>query len=211
MYFFEDHIAAEQATHEWGGHFSSKNLAEFELFPSESYSRHDANWITYAPRCQRGRIESEEWIAKYWSGETYPERAPVWELLVQGRAVICGTELRQRAYKVISEKFPDSVSILEISRIAAHIGSDLGHVSAWVIRKGDSSLNLSFFLDMRDADRPEFLDRFRQYDGPRNYHDLAVGREYFRVPDFREFSTAFAVSEGVSDAFLFSVHRNEEI
>jgi hypothetical protein len=210
MYFFEDRVTAEQAC-EWGGHFSSENLAEFELFPSEAYSRHDANWISYAPLCKAGRIESEGWIAKYWSGEVYPGRAPVWELLVQGRAVICGTELRERAYKVVLGKFPESVSILEISRIAAHVGSDLGHVSAWAIREDDGSLTCSFFLDMRDADRPEFLERVRQYNGPRNYKDLAVGGEYFGVPDFREFSSTFAVTEGVSDAFLFSVHRNTEI
>lgn len=210
MYFFEDLVATESAC-EWGGHFSSQNLAEVELFPSEPYSRHDANWISYAPLCEAGRIEGEDWISKYWSGEAYPERDPVWELLVQGRAVICGTELRERAYKVISGKFPESVSILEISRIAAHVGSDLGHLSAWVIREDDASLTLSFFLDMRDADRPEFLDRVRQYDGTRNYNDLAVGVENFRVPDFREFFTTFAVTEGVSDASLFSVHRNTEV
>lgn len=210
MYFFEDRRTAELAS-EWGGHFSSENLAEFELFPTETYSRHDSNWISYAPRCESGRIKGENWIAKYWLGEPYPGRTPVWELLVQGRAAICGTELRNRAYNVISNQFPESLSILEISRIAAHVGSDLGCVSAWLVREDHCSFTLSFMLDMRDADQPEFLEKVRQYDGPLNQIDLAIGGENFMLPDFRKFSSTIAVKEGLEDPFIFSIHRNVKI
>ena len=208
MYFFEDHRFAERA-YEWGGHFSPEYLAELELFPSAPVSRHDANWVTFAPLDRSGKINNEEWIKKYWSGEPFPEKDPVWELIAQGRAVICGIELRERAYKNISSRFPESVSILEVARIAAHVGSDLGQSSAWLSRKEDGSVNLSFFLDMRDADNPEFLQKVRFYTGPRNHKDLAVCGEYFRVPDFRKFKCQFLVEENVTNDFLFSVHRNE--
>jgi len=207
MYFFEQLTTAENA-YTWGGHFSAEYLAEFEISPSSSFSRHDANWITHAPLERNGKIKNEDWISKYWSGEAFPNKPPVWELIIQGRAVILGTELRNRAYMNISKNYPESVSILEVSRIAAHIGSDLGHVSAWGVRNEEGYINLAFYLDMRDADNPEFLKRVGSYDGPRNYKDIAVGGDFFRVPDFREFSCEFLVSESVSDEFLFSVHRN---
>lgn len=207
MYFFENLRVAEQA-YEWGGHFSPEYLGEFELFPSNSISRLDSNWITYAPLRQDRRIQNEEWINKYWSGEPFPGKSPVWELIVQGRGVLCGTELRRRAYATVSTKFPEAVSILEVSRIAAQVGSDLGQASAWAVRESDGSINLSFFIDMRDANNPDVLERIRLYGGPRNHKDLAVGGEHFGVPDFREFSCLFSVTEGISDAFLFSVHSN---
>lgn len=206
MYFFEDRGVAEQA-YEWGGHFLPEYLGEFELYPSNSITRLDSNWITHAPLRQDGRIQNEEWINKYWSGEPFPGKHPIWELIVQGRGVLCGTELRERAYTTVSARFPEAVSILEVSRIAAHVGSDLGQAFAWAVREGYGSIKLSFFLDMRDANKPDCLERVRLFDGPRNHKDLAVGGEHFRVPDFGEFSCQFSVAESISDEFLFSVHR----
>lgn len=207
MYFFEDLHTAECA-YQWGGHFSPEFLAEIELYPTSAIFRHDANWITYAPLDSNGRIKSEEWIPKYWSGEECPGKTPVWELIVQGRAVICGTDLRKRAYENIVKKFPDAVSILEISRIAAHVGSDLGQTSAWLKRESESLVTLSFFIDMRDADNTQFLERVRQYDGPRNHKDLAVGGDKFWLPDFHEFSCQFLMNSVLTDRFIFLVHRN---
>lgn len=206
MYFFEDLCSARQA-YEWGEHFSPEYLGEFELYPSNPISRLDSNWITYAPLRQDRKILDEDWINEYWSGKPFPGKNPLWELIVQGRGVLLGTELRERAYTTVSTRFPKSVSILEVSRIAAIVGSDLGQISAWTVQK-DDSVNLSFFLDMRDADNPEVLERVLLYDGPRNHKDLAVGGVHFRVPDLREFSCQFSVLEGISNDFLFSVHRN---
>lgn len=209
MYFFEDRDIAERVYEDkWGGHFTPDYLGEFELYPSSTISRFDSNWITHAPLRQNGRIQNEEWINKYWSGVPYPGKNPVWELIVQGRGVLCGTELRERAYTTVYANCPEAVSILEVSRIAAHVGSDLGQTSAWAVRKNDGTINLSFLLDMRDAENTDFLERVRLYDGPRNHKDLAVGGEYFSLPDFSAFSCQFSVVEGVSDDFLFSVHRN---
>jgi hypothetical protein len=209
MYFFEDRCLAERA-YEWGGHFCSEYLAEVELFPTVPVFRHDANWITCASLDKQGKIENEEWIRQYWSGKPFPEKEPVWELIFQGRAVICGTELRNRAYKNISSRFPKAVSLLEISRLAALVGSDLGSSSAWLVRKENDSFDLSFYTDMRDAKNPDFLEKLRIYMNsgePCNYADIAVGGEYFSVPDFREFTYQFSALGNISDNFLFSVHR----
>ena len=128
MYFFENPVSASHA-YEWGGHFSPENLAEVLLFSTSPVSRHDANWITHIPLDDNGRIRIEEWIHRYWSGEPFPEKEPLWEVIAQGRAFICGQELRIRAYNIVNSKFPETVALLEIGRIAAHLGSDLGQIS----------------------------------------------------------------------------------
>lgn len=203
MYFFEDQQSATCA-HQWGGHFSPDNLAEVLLFPTSPISRHDANWITFAPLDNNGRIGNEEWIQRYWSGEPFPEREPLWEVIAQGRAVISGTELRIRAYNNVYSKFPEAVALLEIGRIAAHVGSDLGQMSAWLLRNEDGTVSLRFHIDMRDANEPEFLDKLQSYSGPRNTRDLAVGGNYFSLPYLDEIRCQFTVSND----FLTSVHRN---
>ena len=87
------------------GIFHQSILRNWSFYPTSAIFRHDANWITHAPIDKRGRIKSEEWIPKYWSGKEYPGKIPVWELIVQGRAVICGTELRERAYQNTLKNF----------------------------------------------------------------------------------------------------------
>ena len=210
MYFFEEQNIAELAC-EWGGHFEKNNLVELGLYPTSKTFRHDANWITYAPVDQRGKIISEKWIPQYWSGEKYPGKSPVWELIVQGRGVIYGIEVRERAYQNFVKEFPEAVSILEVARIAACVGSDLGQSNAWLIRESENSIRLSYFLDMRDAHNPDLLERIRLYDGPRNYKDLAVGGDKFRLPDFGKLSCCFSVKDVLYDQFLFSIHRNAKI
>lgn len=136
---------------------------------------------------------------------TFPEKEPLWELVAQGRAVVCGADIRVRAYETVHSHFPEAVSLLEIARIAAHVGSDLGHLSAWLIRNEDASLDLRYHIDMRDADNPVFLDKVRRYSGPRNERDLAVGGDHFGIPHFEKCKCEF----NVTDEFLLSVHGNK--
>ena len=203
MYFFESPLSASGA-YQWGGHFSPENLAEVLLYSTSHISRHDANWITFAPLDDNGRIGKEEWIPRYWSGEPYPEKDPLWEIIAQGRAIICGTEIRIRAYNNVYAKYPEAVALLEIGRIAAHVGSDLGQMSAWLLRNENGTVSLSFHIDMRDANEPQFLARFQSYSGPRNTRDLAVGGDKFSLPYLDEIRCQFTVTND----FLFSVHRN---
>ena len=203
MYFFEDPHSASRV-YMWGGHFSPENLAEVLLFATRPISRHDSNWITFALLNANGRIGNEEWIYRYWSGEPFPEKEPLWEVIAQGRAVICGTELRIRAYNNVYAKFPDAVALLEIGRIAANLGSDLGQMSAWLLRNDDETVTLRFHIDMRDANEPKFLARVQSYSGPRNTRDLAIGGDHFGLPYFDEIRCHFTVTND----FLASVHRN---
>jgi len=98
MYFFESESDAN-LVNDWGEHFSPEYLAEIELYPTSKVSRHDSNWVTFALLDTKGHLIDKSWIHNYWSGLEYPEKIPVWELIAHGRAVICGTRLREKAYK----------------------------------------------------------------------------------------------------------------
>jgi hypothetical protein len=57
-------------------------------------------------------------------------------MLVDGRLIVMGTELRGRAYENIRSEFPNSLMFLELSRLAAFAGYDValgncGHPVNW--------------------------------------------------------------------------------
>ena len=207
MYFFEDPLALESAA-DWGGHFSSDYHAELGLFPGATISRHDANWITFAPLDDVRVLTTVDWADSYWAGDAYPGQTPVWELIVDGRAVVYGTDLRERAYKILKDEFPLCVSILEVGRIAATLESDLGQTSAWLAQVSETEYSLDYYLDLRDADNPEFLQKLGGYVRPKNHADLAVGGDTFTVPDFRRFSEVFAISEPFPRRFFVGMQAN---
>jgi len=207
MYSFEDSAALNSAA-DWGNHFRPEYLAELGLFPGATISRHDANWITFAPFDEMGVLMSIDWADAYWAGEPFPGRTPIWELIVNGRAAVYGTDLRERAYAKLRSEFPSCVSILEVGRIAACIGSDLGQTSAWLTQISETEYSLDYHLDMRDADNPEFLQRLAKFGGPKNHADLAVGGSTFTVPDFRPFGECFSIAEPFTKQFFVGMHAN---
>jgi len=210
MYFFESSKDVERIA-EWGGHFSKDNMVELDLYPTSPVSRHDSNWITYAPLDQTGRIRSTEWIDAYWKGEPASNWPPIWELLAQGRAVVFGTELRERAYRTIKAHSPAAMSILEISRIAAILRSDLGQTKAFLIDNANGTASITYCLDMREANDPNFLARVKNYNGPKNHSDLKLGGDTFGVPDFRSFTSTFSIDEPFAEVFLQGIHTRAEI
>jgi len=155
----------------------------------------DSDWITYAKTDQRGNLDTSDlsWIEHYWAGEPRGI-APVWESIVEGRAVVFGTELRERAYDVLAGAFPSALDMLEVARLAAEVGSDLGQTAAWITQPEPGRFRLDYYLDMRDAHDPDLHERLRAYDGPRNWRDLAPGKETFGLPDFRPYGRDFVIS-----------------
>jgi hypothetical protein len=196
MFCLLDGKDASRATswdHAGNTHFQPEYLAELSL--SEAGSRRDrldANWITFAARNTADSSTDHSWIAKYWSGEPYPNQTPIWETLVDGRIVVLGTDIRQRAYAKIKSEFPDSLTFLEIARQAAWVGSDLGSISAFLRFEGQD-LILDYGMNMLDAKNPEVLEKLtalRESGHPINYSDmkLHVEQESFgRVPDLRPY------------------------
>jgi hypothetical protein len=179
MYCFLDKESAERAAVLWGSyrnHFRLEFLAELHLEAKSRIDRFDSNWITYAKRDGNGFLLASELgqFDQYWEGREYPGKVPIWETIIEGRMIVLGTDLRDRAYKVIREKYPRSVTLLEIARLAAWVDSDLGNIRAWLQDHGDN-VSLHYLQDMREANDKEFLRKIEQLklEGhPINWPDL---------------------------------------
>jgi hypothetical protein len=178
MFCFLDVTSAEKAC-SWStgpnSHFRPEFLAELSLSEAgERRDRLDSNWISFAPRTDQGYLTTIDWVPHCWAGTPYPGHTPVWETLIDGRLIVLGTTLKERAYQIIKTNFPASLAFLEIGRQAAWVGSDLGNVFAYLREDGDD-LVLEYALDMRDAEDPAFLEKLQQLkqDGhPINWADL---------------------------------------
>lgn len=90
--------------------------------PRSRVSHYDAEWIT------QDFPVSDFWMHAYFSGQA--TAAPVWELVVEGQALILGTDLRERAYATVKKTWPQSLAVLELARLAVEVGSDLGAITA---------------------------------------------------------------------------------
>lgn len=204
MYFFENKECAESAQ-DWGPHFIGEHLTAVDLHATNLLSRHDANWITFAPLDTQDRITSTDWIDSYWYGVPYPDKAPVWEILSHGRATILDTRVKKRAYKTVSKRDPMSVALLEVARICAATGSDLGQINTFLVAS-NSAATVEWHVDMRDAENPEVLEKIKNFKGSRNFKDLAVGGDKFRVPNMLPYYSNIALNEAVSESTLNQVH-----
>lgn len=195
LYCFQDLQSAESAL-KWGNginHFRPAFLAELHLGKATSIgNRLDSSWITHAPLSSDGSFSSLAWIPNYWAGSPMPGREPLWETVVEGRAWILGTDLRERAYALLSQRFPESLLALETARLAAWVGSDFGNIAGWLHAIGESEIELDYLLDARDAPNEDFQKKMKQLvddpEHPKNVADvqaqLAKGN-FGRWPDLR--------------------------
>jgi hypothetical protein len=174
-------------------HFQPEYLAELSLTEAGTRRDHlDANWITNAPIDTAGHLTDGSWIRYYWAGDPYPNNEPIWETLVDGRLIVLGTDIRQRAYLAVKSEFPDSLMFLEIARQAAWVGSDLGTISAFC-RIEENEIVLDYVMNMMDAENSEVLGRLaalRASGHAINWADMKphIDQDSFgRVPDFRPY------------------------
>ena len=165
-----------------------ENLAEINLYETRRTSTHDLNWITY-----HGDNTDPSWMHAYWKAETCLGHAPIWETLVEGHINILGTQLREKAYQMIKEQFPESMCWLEIARIAAWAGSDLGSIAAFILSKGDN-FAMDYYFNVEDANNPTVLKKVedhKQSGLPGNWKDIEPSFSkgtFGSVPDLRKFS-----------------------
>lgn len=177
----------------WGEHFKPDFMAELSLAEAGiRRDRLDANWITNAPIDGAGHLADDSWIQNYWAGDPYPNKEPIWETLVDGRLIVLGTGIRQRAYAAIKSEFPNSLTLLEIARLAAWAGSDLGTISAFLRTEGNE-IALDYCMNMVDAKSLGFLEKLtalRESGHPINWADIKqrIDQDSFgNVPDFRSY------------------------
>ena len=63
--------------------------------------------------------------------------------------------------KVVKEYWPDSLMWLEISRLGAWLGSNIGTINVFMAETTEGH-ECRFLLDMGDAEEPSFLERIKQ-------------------------------------------------
>jgi hypothetical protein len=195
IYTFPDADSAVRAR-TWGErHITTENHVEINLSEAQNASTHDSNWIS-----SHGDHPDRNWMLSYWKGDPCPSDEPIWETLVDGRIVVLGTDVRECAYKLIRATFPESLCFLELARIAAWIGSDLGSVAAFARSTGEL-FKVDYFLNMVDAKNPAFLDKLGDYMRAGENIDHAAIRPFVeqggfgRTPDLSRFSLIMAKSE----------------
>ncbi len=200
MYYFPDRNTAERAIGAWSftpAHFRAEFLAEVAFETAPVSSRHDSHWIDehmFGP--EMFTHEDDAWIRQYWAGDACPGGEPLGEILVEGSGWILGTDVRERAYDSIAREQPGSLAMLELARVAAALGSTLGHCAPLVHVVERRRASLQYVMDYRDATDEAFLARFARYEGPKNLADLnpdVLRQDGLRTPDFMDRSFDFAV------------------
>jgi hypothetical protein len=178
LYVFPDRESALEAEQRWGASFRPEFLTELGIRPGSQTSTHDAEWIS----AHLGRDSSTEWMDAYLGGKPSGV-SPIWESLIDGRAWIFGTELREAAYEVVKATWPESLALLELSRIGAWVGSDLGLITALAVREHEDVL-VTYRMNFADANDPEFLERVAAPNVEKNTRDLNSESELV-LPDLR--------------------------
>jgi hypothetical protein len=178
FYVFPDLASARAAALAWQiNYFRPGLMIEVGIKPDSRVSRYDSEWITR----NFDSSGDADWMHAYLRGE--PTDSPVWELVIDGRALIYGTELRKTAYEKVKETWPRSMCLLELARLGAYLDSDLGLITAMLF-SGETGLRVRYIMNFADADNPGFLERIASFDGPKNTADLYPFE--LIVPDLRE-------------------------
>jgi hypothetical protein len=183
LYFFDSIENARGTGEKWDGKFKEEYLAEIEIYENYHSSRHDSEWITH---CMNSA--NQAWISGYLSGQPFGKE-PKWEVLVEGRGLVLGTQVRQRAYETIKRKWSKSLGLLELSRVAVELNSDLGLICP-LLTVNDEIGQMGVYLNFQDAQNPIFLDKLLKYDGSKNTTDLNSETDLV-TPDLSEYSVKF--------------------
>jgi len=172
FYVFPDEESALRASRVWGGGFRRENLAELGLRPDARISRYDSEWITH-------RLDSEGdlgWADDYFAGNQLGDE-PIWEIVVDGRALILGTDLRE----TVKAAWPASLPLLELARVAVELESDLGLITPFLMEDRGRP-RVRYAMNFKDAKDEAFLKRFGSFTGPKNTRDLRPDSDLV-VPD----------------------------
>lgn len=172
----------------WSAHFVPEYLTDAGVSADRS-SRVDAAWIAKMRDDKNVLVEGwEELAERYWSGEPASDQ-PIWERIVDGWVTIWGLDLKTRALEEVRKFWPESLPLLALSANFAAIGSRDGAIIPYVVRNG-SSLEVSYYLRMKDAVDGEFCDRLANFirTGGKKVCRLGSMDDSVVLPDFSCYS-----------------------
>lgn len=188
LYHFSDKLSATKFAQLYSSsdnHFHNEFLTEIGFDHFIPYSTYDSEWITHYRQIDS---TDKNWMIKYWAGEPclLAENGPIWECLTYTPAMVYGIELRTRAYQFISQNFPDSLAMLELSRLAATGGFMAGHSVPYILLNNRKQLHVNFLLRVSEFEHPDFLEYLANYNGPKNINDLNMNSKLV-TPDFSSY------------------------
>lgn len=154
LYVWGDYDSAVRGQQRWGTaagtHFHSDYLVELS-FTYSGLSRVDTTWIDKFLLPDTIPFDESDvgWMHSYWKGDPYPDSAPLWEYIVEGRGMIQGIAIREKAYEIVRQQAPMSLGQLELGRIALELGIELYHIAPYVWPSGGTKLMVAYLLDAR--------------------------------------------------------------
>ncbi|WP_158116602.1 hypothetical protein [Vibrio cincinnatiensis] len=149
VYFFESREMANVALDRWGLSHHKKYVTEI-YFSGNNYSYVDSEWITdYLDS------EDEEWMHKYWRGETLGVK-PLTEVLASGIGIIQDNELRTKAYEKIISQWPTTSILLNacIAGFAERKMEQIGQAIPAIVNES-GILKGNYYINMNDFDSRE--------------------------------------------------------
>lgn len=185
IFAFESREAAEKGIPEMG--LRGGTLVGIRpMSMNYTCKRVDSTWLTYA---QSMPYEAKKFAKSYWSGEFERDEKSFPELILQGRFIVHGREVRQKAYEVVKECAPTVLWMLELARLGAAFGTDLGNSAAFLTLEN----HLGFLINFTDKEATKTLQmaRDRKKIDPTfqiNEEDLQqfMNLTEFQMPDFRD-------------------------
>jgi hypothetical protein len=186
-------------------HFQSQFLTELSFEKSTiPLRRFDANWISHSDPSD---IVEQEWMKHYWAGEAFSNAEPHWETLCAGTLIVLDRDIRERAYRILNEEFPESMMFLELARLAAAVGSDLGSISPLLLKNSDQ-FTLDYAMNFVDADNPEFFRKLEAHQGVGHQVNWQDIRPHFaqgsfgKLPNLKPYRAFWDIASPVGSAPL---------
>jgi hypothetical protein len=216
MYFFRTKHSAEAriGDQDWPPYFQAQNLVEFKLMPSHVPTVVDANWITFAPIKQDGRLDISDigWIAEYWSGRTY-NSLPVEEMICEGIAVVVDEGVRRRCFAHLNEVFSDARIPILMARLASESGSMAGTIAPYLQRFEQESYFLSYIGSDKGFHERETIDRIASHPDSRALARMMWENPTWHQPDFSPWFVKFQLQTHAASELgslrIESVHHTE--
>lgn len=165
IYCWPDEATAKIAPEFWskqGKHFNARYLVEIGVQAPNTPTVVDTRWIDKFIFLTREPLKNigTDWIDRYWQAEIFPwggeetiPKHPLMECLIDGTALIWGTELRMEAFAVVERLAPDAIGVLEKGRLGVDLCTRFDGANEW--RLGQITPMI-----LTDADRTVLWVRF---------------------------------------------------
>lgn len=155
FFAFPDKRTALDRVAAWG--WSTENIVEVGIVEGSRFSLHDSLWID-----EMGDSPTLEQAEAYVRGEAFGD-FPRWELLIDGEALVYGTEVRMRALEKVESAWPQSLFFLENARLAAILGEDLGYIGALPQFTSAGNVIVRWVLAFEQVDDPQYIERLKNF------------------------------------------------